>query len=76
VGNEGPVAAAAGAAHVGWLMYLRIQVLTEITLALEVPFANGAVGVHVVIMALELRVTIEHLAAQPAGVVVLVCVPP
>jgi len=61
VRNEGPVATAAGATHVGWLMYLGIQVITEITLALEAPFAIGAVGVHIAIVALELQVTAKYL---------------
>jgi len=61
VRNEGLVAAAAGAAHVGRLVYLGIHVMTEVRFALEVPFAIGAVGVDVTIVALELRVTTEYL---------------
>jgi len=57
-------------------MYPRIQVVTEVTFALEAPMAIGAVGVHVAIVTLELRVTTEYLAARPAGVVVLACVLP
>jgi len=76
VRNEGPAAAAAGAAHLGWLVYLGIQVMAEVTLVLEAPFAIGAVGVHVAIVALELQVTTEYLAALPTGVVVLVCMFP
>jgi len=48
-------------AHVGQLMYPGIQVVAEITLALEAPFAIGAVGVHVAIVAPELRVNTEYL---------------
>jgi len=42
-------------------MYPGIQVMTEIILALEAPFAIGAVGVHITIVALKLRVTIKYL---------------
>jgi len=76
VRNEASVAAAARAAHVGRLMYLGIQVVTEVTFTLEAPFAISAVGVHIAIVALELRVVIEYLSARLAGVVVLVCVLP
>jgi len=74
--NEGPVAATVRAAHVGRLMYPGIQVMTEVTFAVEAQMAIGAVGMHVAIVTLELRVTTKYLAALPAGVVVLVCVLP
>jgi len=42
-------------------MYFGIQVMAEIVFVLEAPFAIGAVGVHITIVALELRVTTEYL---------------
>jgi len=47
VRDEGLVAAAAGAAHVGWLMHLRVEVVEEVGLALEGTLAVGAVRLHV-----------------------------
>ena len=59
--DEGPVAAAAGAAYVGRSMQLRVEVLEEVALALEELHAVCAVGVHVAIVFLELCVGIEWL---------------
>ena len=42
-------------------MHLGIQVMTEIVFALKAPFAIGAVGVHIAIVALELQVTAKYL---------------
>lgn len=53
--------AAAGTAVFGRLVELGIQVMTEVALALEVPFAAGAVGVHVAVVFLELCVLVEIL---------------
>ena len=46
--------AAAGTAVYGRLVELGIQVVTEVALILEAPFAVGAVGVHVAIVFSEL----------------------
>jgi hypothetical protein len=53
--------AAAGTGVFGRLVELGIQVVTEVALALEAPFAVGAVGVHVAIVFLELGVVVEIL---------------
>jgi len=47
VRDEGLVAAAAGATHVGRLMHPRVEVVTEVGLALEGTLAVGAVGLHI-----------------------------
>ena len=58
---EGPVAAVARAAYVGRPMLLRVEVVTEVTLALEGPLTLGAVGVYVAIVCLELCIGVEWL---------------
>ena len=55
------VAATAGTAVYGRFVVLGIQVVTDVALALEAPFAVGAIGVHVAIVFLELCVVIEIL---------------
>ena len=47
VRDEGLIAAAAGATHVGRLMHLRIEVVAEVGLALEGTLAVGAVELRV-----------------------------
>lgn len=59
--DERFVAAAARTVVFGRLVELGIQVVTEVALVLEAPFAVGAVGVHVAIVLLELPVVVEIL---------------
>ena len=47
VRDEGLVAAAAGATHVGRLVHLRVEVVAEVGLALEGTLAVGSVRLHV-----------------------------
>jgi hypothetical protein len=59
--DERFVTAAAGTVVFGGLVELGIKVVTEVALILEAPFAVGAVGVHVAVVALELFVVFEIL---------------
>jgi hypothetical protein len=59
--DERFLTAAAGTVVFGRLVELGIQVVTKVALVLEVPFAVGAVGVHVAIVFLELCVVVEIL---------------
>jgi len=52
-------AAAAGAAHVGGPMQLRVEVVPEVGLVLEGPLAVRAVGVFLAVVFLELLVVVE-----------------
>jgi len=61
-GDEGSVAAAAGTAQVGGLVDPGTQVVPEVALALEAPFAVGAVCVHVAVVFLELCIVVEILS--------------
>jgi hypothetical protein len=60
-GDEIFVTATAGTVVYGRLVELGIQVVTEVALILEAPFAVGAVGVHVAIVFLELFIVVEIL---------------
>ena len=59
VRDEGAFAAAARAAHSGWLMYFRAQVMAQVGRTLEDPLAIGAVVMLVAIVFLELRIAVE-----------------
>ena len=59
--DERFVTVAAGTVVIGRLVELGVQVLTEVVLVLEVPFAVGAVDVHVAIVFLKLCVVVEIL---------------
>lgn len=59
--DERFVTAEAGTVAIGRLVELGIQVVTEVALILEAPFALGAVGVYVAIVFLELFVVVKIL---------------